>query len=220
MTDFEYIRAGIIVLAVVGFYHCLTRALWLTLIASAGFAAYLSASYPPKEQFLTYWVGGVVAVVILSGLAWYNRTPDGPIDAPKPTLPKRARNQKEIVIDGTNVLYWDGDGADLMTLQCIIAYLRQKNYNPFVFLDASSRHHLGDKSLNEKSFAKALGLGQDRVMVCPAKTEADAFILRFAKQEGLPVLSNDRFGDRSDLAKGLKIVKGVMANGRPLLEGL
>lgn len=89
-----------------------------------------------------------------------------------------------------------------------------------MFLDASTRHHLGDKSLNETGFAKALGLTRNQVMVCPAQTEADAFLLKFAKENGFPVVSNDRFGDRAALAKGLKLVKGVMAGGKPVLQGL
>lgn len=124
-----------------------------------------------------------------------------------------------VVIDGTNVMYWDGQ-ADLHTLRVVVDKLQSKNLSPHVFLDASSRHHLGDKSLDQHSFAAALGLAPNQVTVCPAQTEADAFLLRFAKENNIPVVSNDRFGDRASLAKGLKLVKGVIAGGKPVLQGL
>ena len=143
--------------------------------------------------------------------------PQATVVPSKRTTPRT--DQREIVIDGTNVMYWDGE-ADLRTLRSVVDKLVGKNMLPYVFLDASSRHHLGDTSLNTGSFAKALGLAQGQVTVCPTETDADAFILRFAKEHSLPVVSNDRFGDRTAQAKGLKLIKGVIARGKPIFHGL
>jgi hypothetical protein len=172
---------------------------------------------------LIYWLTAFLTVAALSLLAWRDKAGRKQLATLGSTAQKKAPKRgvkKEIVIDGTNVMYWDGDGAQISTLRIVVDYLKQKGHAPIVFLDASSRHHLGDKSLNERGFASALGLPKNKVVVCPAKTEADVFILKFAKQQGLPILSNDRFGDRKTQAKDLRIIKGVFIAGRPILDGL
>jgi hypothetical protein len=216
MEHLDVLRGLTVILAIIGYYHCLSRQIWLTLAATTGLAAYISQIYPFEAPYLTYWIAAGVGVATLCLLAWRSTFHLAKAAA----KPAKKIKQKKIVIDGTNVMYWDGDGAQMATLKIVIDYLKQKNYAPIVFLDASSRHHLGDKSLNERGFAKALGLSKGKVMVCPAQTEADVFILKFAKQQDLPVLSNDRFADRKAQAKGLNIVKGIIASGRPILDGL
>ena len=57
-------------------------------------------------------------------------------------------------------------------------------------------------------------------MVCPARTEADSFILEFAQAQKLPIVSNDRFADRAALAEGLKLIKGGVAGGNLMLHGV
>jgi Zc3h12a-like Ribonuclease NYN domain len=222
MDHFDIIRLLTVVLAFVGYFACLARFGLITLLASAGFGAYLAQYYPVQGPNLTYWVVAVLFVLVLAIGARLGRRP-AVVAASPPMAPRvkaAAQDLNEIVIDGTNVMYWDGEAADLSTLRVVVDDLSRRGYAPVVFLDASSRHHLKDKSLNENSFAKALGLPQTQVMVCPAKTEADAFILKFAREQGLPVVSNDRFGDRHEQTKGLKLVKGVIARGKPIFEGL
>lgn len=208
----------VLILAFVGYLACLSRLFWVTVALSAGLALYVSRSFPLEPANLVYWASALA--LFGTALLCLRLMPGKGVTAPV-TAPARAKGkpQREVVIDGTNVMYWDGD-ADLTTLQAVVAYLMGKGVHPFVFLDASSRHHLNDKTLTKAHFAKALGLPKDRVTVCPAQTEADSFILKFAREQGLPVVSNDRFGDRAQQAKGLKLIKGVMANGRPVLQGL
>ncbi len=136
---------------------------------------------------------------------------------PRPRL-EEARPQ--IAIDGTNVLFWRGDGAQLVTLRQVVDHLGQSGFDPVVFLDASSRHHIGDKSLNEQRFAAALGVSQERVMVCPAGTEADAFILEYANAQKLPVVSNDQFRDRPKEVRNIKLIKGLFVGDSLILKGL
>lgn len=219
MEPIHIIAAIILGLAFVGYITCLTHFYWGSLALTATTVATLSAKTPIDTQTIPYWGAAALAVAVALTIASLR----------KPRKPQRRHIQKSdppepsgrrIVIDGTNVMYWDGETAQLDTLRRVVDYLMQRDITPIVFLDASSRHHLKDKSLTEKGFARALGLSQKQVMVCPAGTEADVFILKFAKQEALPILSNDRFGDRSALAKGIKIVKGVITAGRPILDGL
>lgn len=222
MDPLHIVAANILILSIIGYVTCLTRYYRITLALTAAALAYLSAKIPFDAKTMPYWGAAIAIILITISIRFLN----GPIKNPARKTRKDAPSKwqkytgRQIVIDGTNVLYWDGETARLDTLRSVVDYLRQRDINPIVFLDASSRHHLKDKSLTEKGFAQALGLPQVRVMVCPAGTEADVFILKFAKKEGLPILSNDRFGDRSKMAKGVKIVKGVMTGGRPILDGL
>ncbi len=236
MTPVEILTPIVLLLAFIGYVWCLSRQFWVSVALTAGLAFYVSRSFQFDPAHLIYWsvaVGVFVAALLVMSLLPKGRSAQ---TAPaksvlhkknqrkvSQTTPEqkthRKKDQPEVVIDGTNVMYWDGE-ADLRTLRRVVDMLRAKNLLPYVFLDASSRHHLGDKSLNTVSFAAALGLKKDRVMVCPAQTEADTFILKFAKEHSLPVVSNDRFGDRAAQAKGLKLIKGVIANGKPILHGL
>jgi hypothetical protein len=218
MDQFDVIRLGTVILAFVGFFACLARFGLITLVLTALFGVYLSRFYPLTGIYQPYWIGAALFVLILALGARLGKSRPPAQDRTAPQDPQP--DSKEIVIEGTTVLYWDGEQAELSTLCIVVDDLRRRGYAPFVFLDASSRHHLNDTSLTEKSFAKALGLPQARVRVCPAKTEADAFILKFAREQTLPVVSNDRFGDRHQQTRGLKLVKGIIARGRPIFDGL
>ncbi len=216
MDPIHIISALGLALALIGYVTCLTSFYWLTLILTAAVAAYLSAKIPMDAQTIPYWGAAGLAV----GIAFVIASLIKPKSDATPKVVPVNQPGKRIVIDGTNVMYWDDETAQIETLRSVVEYLKQREFAPIVFLDASSRHHLKDTSLTEKGFARALGLSQKQVMVCPAGTEADVFILKFAKQEELPILSNDRFGDRAALVKGIKIVKGVITAGRPILDGL
>jgi hypothetical protein len=220
LTVKEILTPIVIMLAAFGYVRCFVSALWLTLGASLALAGLISLSFPFTADNAVIW-GGVGLLVLLALVL--SRFASNPLP-PSVTEPAQERvadsDRREIVIDGTNVMYWDGEQADLATLRSVVNTLLKRKYAPVVFLDASSRHHLKDKSLNERDFAKALGLPQSRVIVCPAGSEADAFLLKYAKEHDMPVVSNDQFRDRAQVAKKLKIVKGVFARGKPILEGL
>lgn len=222
MDPLHIIAVTILALAIIGYITCVARYFWITLALTASCLAYFSANIPVNAQTLPYWGAAILIILCTLSIRWLNGMDKAKPRTPLKSAPSkwRAYAGRQIVIDGTNVLYWDGETAQMDTLRSVVDYLKQRDINPIVFLDASSRHHLKDKSLTEKGFARALGLPQVRVMVCPAGTEADVFILKFAAKEGLPILSNDRFGDRAKLTKGIKIVKGVMTGGRPILDGL
>ena len=130
------------------------------------------------------------------------------------------RAKRQIAVDGTNVLFWRDEVAQLATLQLVVRHLKQCGFDPVVFLDASSRHHIGDRSLNPQKFAHLLGVPQKRLMVCPKGTEADAFILEFAGKARVPVVSNDRFRDRPRAARNVILIRGRFNGKRPVLKGL
>jgi hypothetical protein len=215
-----HIIIGVITaLALIGLITCLLKFYWATVAITAVIAAYIASSEPFNAQTIPYWAVTVLLIGVALVIATFLRSRQVK-QRPAQKIDKTGHSGRRIVIDGTNVMYWDGETAQLDTLRSVVDYMVQRDIAPIVFLDASSRHHLKDKSLTEKGFARALGLPQKQVMVCPAGTEADVFILKYAKQESLQILSNDRFGDRSKLSKGIKIVKGVITAGRPILDGL
>ncbi len=127
---------------------------------------------------------------------------------------------KQIAVDGTNVLFWKDELAQLSTLKQVVQRLQREGFDPVVFLDASARHHLGDRSLNEARFAKHLGLCTNRIMVCPAKTEADVLILEYAGKQNIAVVSNDRFRDRPQAARNIRLVKGRFEGRKLVLKNL
>ena len=222
MDPLHIVAAIILALTIIGYVACLARYYWITLALTTGALGYFSATIPLDGKTMPYWGAAILIILTTLCIRLLNRPTRKPSRKNVKEEPSRWQRYagRQIVIDGTNVLYWEGGTAQLDSLRSVVDYLRKRDINPIVFLDASSRHHLKDTSLSEKKFAKALGLPQVRVMVCPAGTEADVFILKFAKKEGLPILSNDRFGDRANLVKGIKIVKGVITSGRPILDGL
>lgn len=216
MTALEILTPVVLLLAFVGYISCLKHRLWVTLALTGALAAFVWHRMAATPVPPLYWAIAFAVVLLALFCVWKFPKPMGDTPEAKQSGKKGGR---EVVIDGTNVIYWDGE-ADLRSLRSLVAYLVAKDIWPFVFLDASTRHHLKDTSLTKRTFAKALGLPESRVMVCPAQSEADAFILKFAKEQELPVISNDRFGDRPKQAKGLKLIKGVMVNGKPVLQGL
>jgi len=216
MTLTDLLIPVIVGLAFYGYVQCLARYLLVTLLLSAALAALVLQIRPFSPDQALNWLGVMMLVIVAITCArlW-------PLQQSAPKPRKKARpGQPEIVIDGTNVLYWNDNEASLDSLRAVIVHLSGKGFLPFVFLDASSRHHLRDKSLDEASFARALSVHPGRVMVCPAGTEADVFLLKFARDNNLAVVSNDRFGDRKALVRGTKLVKGVIVNGKPILDGL
>lgn len=217
LTPRQILTPIVLVLAALGYVRCLALAPWLTVLASAALAGLVSLSYPFNPENALEW-GGAAALVLIGLLLSRRGRALPPATSAKTRV--HAGNRRDIVIDGTNVLYWDGDAAELASLRLVVKALQERNYKPLVFLDASSRHHLQDKSLTERGFARALGLPHNRVMVCPAGTEADAFLLKYARDNDLAVVSNDRFRDRAQIAGKLHLVRGIFAKGKPIFEGL
>jgi hypothetical protein len=100
-----------------------------------------------------------------------------------------------VVIDGSNVMYWNAGVPQIATLRSMIEHLTAKGYVPGVVFDASAGQRLVGKYRHDKHLAKLLGLPVARVMVVPNGTPADPMILAFARDQGARVVSNDRYRD-------------------------
>jgi len=213
MTDYDLLVVLGCGLAFLRYVTCFVWARWITLGGTVVLAGWLWSGTPPTAETALYWVGALVLVLAALWCArpfWTTR--------PASSTSAAKSNPNRIVVDGTNVMYWDGSPS-LHSLRLAVDALVKRKLEPIVFLDASTRHHLNDKDLNAKGFARALGLKAHQITICPAGTEADEFLIKYARTEGLPIVSNDRFGDRAKQAKGVKRIRGVVANGKVVFEG-
>ena len=98
---------------------------------------------------------------------------------------------KVAIIDGSNVAHsTEGDHARLGNIRIVAAKLEEEGYEPVVVVDAALRHQIDDSD----SFEEMVENGTIRQ--APAGTDADYFILSFARELDAVVVSNDRFKDR------------------------
>lgn len=215
MTVQTLLTAIVVVLAFIGYVACVMRMRWITLGLTLCFALLMWELSPPGGDTAFRWLGTGITLMVGFWVAHLPALRAAPMTSAPAAKP---RTNTRIVVDGTNVIYWDGD-ADLHSLVLVTDALCKRGLDPIIFLDASTRHHLKDPSLDQQGFAETLGLPPSQISICPAGTEADAFLIKYAKAEGLPIVSNDRFGDRAQQVKGIRRIKGVIANGKVVFEG-
>ena len=98
------------------------------------------------------------------------------------------------VMDGSNVAHsGEGDGARLANIIAVRDKLVEDGYEPLIVVDAALRHQIDDQRGYEEL------VRQGAVKQAPAGTDADYFILAFAKELDAAIVSNDQFRDRSKL---------------------
>ena len=127
-----------------------------------------------------------------------------------------------VIVDGSNVLYWNGGEPLLDPLREVVAQLKRAGYRPGVVLDANAGHVLEGRYRHDGHFAQALGLPRDRVMVVDKGVQADEVILQAARDYRARIVSNDRFRDRAarfpDLNRSDVLVRGGYRAGRLWLD--
>ena len=96
-----------------------------------------------------------------------------------------------VLIDGSNVAHSsEGEKARLGNILLIEEKLREEGLEPVIVADAALRHQIDRRGEYEKLVDDA------RIKQAPAGTDADYFILSFARELGASVVSNDRYRDR------------------------
>ena len=106
---------------------------------------------------------------------------------------KAKAESKVAIIDGSNVAHSsEGDRARLDNIRLVSEKLVEEGYEPVVVVDAALRHQIDDKSAFEQMVEDGV------IKQAPAGTDADYFILSFARELDAAVVSNDRFKDRLD----------------------
>jgi hypothetical protein len=95
------------------------------------------------------------------------------------------------IIDGSNVAHsTEGDAVRLANILLVFEKLEEQGYEPVIVADAALRHQIDDKRSYEQMVEDGV------IRQAPAGTDADYFILSFARELDASVVSNDRFKDR------------------------
>ena len=119
------------------------------------------------------------------------------------------------IIDGSNVAYSsEGDRAHLENITVMIAKMTEEGYDPIVVVDAALRHHIDDRPGYEQM------VEQGKIRQAPAGTDADYFILAFARELDAAVVSNDRFKDREKAFPEARdrVIRYMIVSGEVVLE--
>jgi hypothetical protein len=102
-------------------------------------------------------------------------------------------NARTAIVDGSNVAYSGGaEKPSLEAIRLVASKLETEGYHPVVVVDAALRHQIDDPDGYEELVADG------RIKQAPAGTDADYFILSFARELEAAIVSNDRFRDRAD----------------------
>jgi hypothetical protein len=105
-------------------------------------------------------------------------------------IPRQERSGKALV-DGSNVAHSsEGGQARLRNIELVVEKLTEEGLEPIVVADAALRHQIDEP----EKYEALIEAGEIRQ--APAGTDADFFILSFARELDANIVSNDRFRDR------------------------
>lgn len=132
------------------------------------------------------------------------------------------RAREPIVVDGSNVMYWDGETPKIETVRLVIGHLTALGYQPGVMFDANAGYLLSGRYRHDDYLGRELGLPRDRVMVVPKGTPADSFILLAARDLGARIVTNDRYRDWADdypeIREPGRLIRGDLRSGNLWLD--
>ncbi|PYP79961.1 MAG: hypothetical protein DMD35_06500 [Gemmatimonadetes bacterium] len=120
-----------------------------------------------------------------------------------------------VLVDGSNVAHSsEGDQPKLANIVAVCDKLSEEGYEPVVVVDAALRHQIDDRA----GYERLVEAGTIRQ--APAGTDADYFILSFARELEASIVSNDRFRDRQKVfpdAAG-RLIRYMVVKGEVVLE--
>lgn len=138
-----------------------------------------------------------------------------PSRAPKHATTRRLnRRAKEnhVVVDGSNVMYWDGETPNFQSVRYVIDILKDEGFVPLVWFDANVGYLIGDQFMGNRVLAGRLNLPEGQVFVAPKGTPADPLLLNVAQTSKLRVVTNDRYRDWEEQYPWL-LEPGVLIRG-------
>jgi hypothetical protein len=120
-----------------------------------------------------------------------------------------------VLVDGSNVAHSsEGGPPELSNIVAVCDKLREEGYEPVVVVDAALRHQIDDRVGYERL------VDDGSIKQAPAGTDADYFILSFARELDASIVSNDRFRDRQkafpEAAK--RLIRYMVVKGEVVLE--
>lgn len=146
-----------------------------------------------------------------------------PKTKPKPERQEQLDPTSFIVVDGSNIMHWDGEPSERVVNRVLVA-LQKKGFVPLVYFDANVGYKLWDRYANADYVAPRIGVKPDQVLIVPKGVTADERLLEYATATGLRVLTNDRFLEwRTRFPKaGDKgfLVKGTIRDGTVMFRGI
>jgi hypothetical protein len=99
--------------------------------------------------------------------------------------------KKVVLVDGSNVAHsTEGEKPLVANLLAVRDKLKEEGFDPIIMADAALRHQIDDAKVYEDMIESG------SVRQAPAGTDADYFILTFARELDADIVSNDRFRDR------------------------
>jgi hypothetical protein len=119
------------------------------------------------------------------------------------------------IVDGSNVAHsTEGEKAMLENIRVVRARLIEEGYVPVVLADAALRHQIDDGA----GFEALVDDGT--IKQAPAGTDADYFILSFARELDANIVSNDRFKDRVEAFPEVnkRVIRYMIVNGEVVFE--
>lgn len=104
---------------------------------------------------------------------------------------EREATSNVVIVDGSNVAHCtEGEAPHVANLLAVREKLCEEGLEPIIVADAALRHQIDEPERYERMIEEGL------VRQAPAGTDADYFILSFARELGASIVSNDRFRDR------------------------
>ena len=124
-------------------------------------------------------------------------------------------DRKVAIIDGSNVAHaTEGEHPRLENIVLVRAKMIEDGFEPVVVVDAALRHQVDDRTGYEKM------VEDGTVKQAPAGTDADYFILSFARELDAVVVSNDRYRDREKAFPEARdrVIRFMIVAGEVVLE--
>ncbi|AWD22336.1 NYN domain-containing protein [Pseudogemmobacter blasticus] len=112
----------------------------------------------------------------------------------RPSRGKRA-TPRWIIVDGSNVLYWNPVGPSLATVSDVLRLLESQGFQPVIWFDANVGYKVGGDWMGPWELSKVLNLPQKQILVAAKGQPADPLVLAEARKRRASVVSNDRFRD-------------------------
>ena len=125
------------------------------------------------------------------------------------------QQEKVAIVDGSNVAHsTEGDSARLENITLVCDRLREDGFEPIVVADAALRHQIDQADEYE------VLVENGTIRQAPAGTDADYFILSFARELDAAVVSNDRYRDRMAAFPEARdrVIRFMIVNGEVVFE--
>ncbi len=199
----------------------------LLLVLSAALAAYALLVSGPQlgDLMLLALVSGLASLILLL-LGVRRKRPSGR-QAPAPRHGRFNRGKasaRPILVDGSNVMHWQNEVAQIATVRLVIDALEAHGFHPGVVFDANVGYKIGDRYQDDAALARMLGLTENQVLVVPKGTPADPCLLQTARDLGARVVTNDRYRDWAEAHPEVRrpgfLIRGGFRDGSLWLDDL